>query len=66
MNLGLRVAEKNVDRQTDTHTRFMFYKYRLLFVSRYVIIPCNLWYWDYILSNIEFRKSTRHNNKIVK
>ena len=29
MKLGLLVAEKNVDRQTDTHTRFMFYKYRL-------------------------------------
>ena len=28
IKLGLLVAEKNVDRQTDRHTRFMFYKYR--------------------------------------
>ena len=29
MKLGLLVAEKNVNRQTDKPTRFMFYKYRL-------------------------------------
>ena len=28
MKLGLLVAEKNVNRQTDKPTRFMFYKYR--------------------------------------
>ena len=28
--LGLLVAKKNVDRQTDKPTRFMFYKYRYL------------------------------------
>ena len=28
MKLGLLVAEKNVNRATDRHTRFMFYKYR--------------------------------------
>ena len=28
MKLGLLVAEKNVDRQTNKPTRFMFYKYR--------------------------------------
>ena len=38
MKLGLLVAEKNVDRQTDTHThtRFMFYKYRC--TCRYTIL----------------------------
>ena len=30
MTLGLLVAEKNVDTQTDTQTGFMFYKYKYL------------------------------------
>ena len=40
MKLGLLVAEKNANRQTDKHTRFMFYKYRLkratAFTTRYM------------------------------
>ena len=38
MKLGLLVAEKKRG-QTDTHTRFMFYKYRYMDITRKVANP---------------------------
>ena len=48
MKLGLLVAEKNVDRQTNTQTRFMFYKYRCLQFNEWlqnISIDPRLYFW---------------------
>ena len=45
MNLGLLVASENANKQTDRHTRFMFYKYRFTnYYLRRQLVSLNLVY----------------------